>query len=159
MKGNSKLDKNELINQVITCMDMTEKDLYFELGVGLKYAYEYRKVCYRAPYQKMGVDLWKVLRTEIYVILCDPKKRRPHPWVEEAMTGEIRNLVTGIISALVSSLNLPLGIAIPATALIIKKGILNYCKKGKPLRRQGGVAKILQEKKAEMSKRSKTGRQ
>ena len=72
----------------------------------------------------------------MYYLLCDPKNKRPKDWVQELISGDIRNLLTGIITAIALTYSVSLGIAIPAAALVIKKGLVNYCK-SKPSKKKG----------------------
>ena len=127
------LSKKDL-DSALKSIKENDSDLYFSLGAGLQYEY--------AP----PLELWLALSTEIYYLLCDPTNKRPKDWVQELITEDIRNLVTGIIAAIASTYNVSLGIAIPAAALVIKKGLVNYCKI-KPRKKIKRTVKVILNKK------------
>lgn len=47
--------------------------------------------------------------------------------MNELISGDIRNLAVGIISALTAKYDIAMGIAVPIAALIIKKQIIRFC--------------------------------
>ena len=63
------------------------------------------------------------------------RKKEPQGWVQELISGDIPNLITGILTALISTLSVPLAITIPACALVTKSGVHAYCRQGKPLKK------------------------
>lgn len=67
----------------------------------------------------------KKIEPEIYHFICYDKK--PREWVNELISGDIRNLAVGIISALTAKYDIAMGIAVPIAALIIKKQIIRFC--------------------------------
>ena len=99
----------------------------FQLGVGFMYEGALENTRFSAPYPKMGRKLWKAFKFELYEILCLRDSKAPREWVNELISGDIRNLVIGICSAVTAKYEVSLGIAVPLAALIIKTGILNYC--------------------------------
>ena len=138
------------LDVALKSLKKNNSDLYFSLGVGFQYEYAPPRVSYSALYAKMGQDFWLSLSSEIYYLLCDPKNKQPKDWVQELISGDIRNLLTGIIAVITSTYNVSLGIAIPAVALVIKKGLVNYCKI-KPRKKIIKTVKvILNEKKKSM---------
>ena len=130
MKKKIKLSKKDL-DFALESIKKNNSDLYFSLGIGIQYEYEPPGVSYivAPPYTKIGLHFWVLLSSEIYYLLCDPDNKRPKDWVQELISGDIRNLLTGIITAIASTFNVGLGIAVPAAALVIKKGLVNYCKR------------------------------
>ena len=72
-----------------------------------------------------GFTFWKKIEPEIYHFICYDKK--PREWVNELISGDIRNLAVGIISALTAKYDIAMGIAVPIAALIIKKQIIRFC--------------------------------
>lgn len=99
-----------------------------QLGVGLKYeGIKNRNVRYSAPYPEMGMLLWNSLQYEIYDWFCDRNATKPKEWLNDLMVGDIRNLIVGIVGIITSKYDVTLGIAVPATALILKTGVLKYC--------------------------------
>lgn len=117
--------------------------------LGAKSVDEYTppNVSYSYDYYEMGLRLWLAFENELYRIICDPEKREPQTWLNELIGGDIRHLATAIILAIRTDLGVSLSIAIPATALLIKRGILAYCEKGTKIQPMGTVKEILEETK------------
>jgi hypothetical protein len=151
MKKKIKLSEKDL-DVALKSLEENDSDLYFSLGVGLQYEYAPPGVRYSAPYAKIGQDFWLGLSGEIYYLLCDPKNKQPKDWVQELISGDIRNLITGIIAVIASTYSVSLGITIPAAALVIKKGLVNYCKIKPRKNIKRTVKVILNEKKKLMKK-------
>jgi hypothetical protein len=107
--------------------ELTDDYFIFNLGVGLQYEYSPPGIRYSAPYVEMGEKLWGAFKYELYDLLCNSERKEPKDWLNETVTGDIRNLATGIISAITAKYNVSIAIALPAAALIVKKGLLNYC--------------------------------
>ena len=145
MKKRIKLSEKDL-DVALKSLKKNDSDLYISLGIGLVYEHAPPGVRYSAPYAKRGLDFWLEISSEMYYLLCEPKNKRPKDWVQELISGDIRNLLTGIITAIALTYSVSLGIAIPAAALVIKKGLVNYCK-SKPSKKKGTVSLILNEKK------------
>ena len=95
----------------------------------------------------MGNEIWRSLRYELYEILCDPKSKKPKEWLNDLITGDIRNLIVNICSFLTANYNVTLGIALPVAALIVKTGVLRFCKKRPKIKPKRSVAQILLRKK------------
>ncbi|KAB2872124.1 MAG: hypothetical protein F9K37_01300 [Bacteroidales bacterium] len=98
----------------------------FELGVGYVYESSPPNIRHSAPYLEYGKKLWDLLEPEIHELICD--KDFPKDWLNELLEGDIRNLILGIVSAVTAKYDIGLGIAIPIAALVIKKGIKDFCK-------------------------------
>lgn len=119
----------------------------FQLGVGLQYEYvESDNIRFSAPYPEMGKELWKAFKCELYELLCVRDSETPKEWLNDLVTGDIRNLVLGIISAITAKYEVTMGIAVPLAALIIKTGILKYCAEP-PKKSRRTVSEILSDKK------------
>jgi hypothetical protein len=127
MKKRIKLSEKDL-DVALKSLKKNNSDLYISIGIGLVYEHAPPGVRYSAPYAKRGLDFWREISSEMYYLLCDPKNKRPKDWIQELISGDIRNLLTGIITAVASTFNVGLGIAVPAAALVIKKSLVNYCK-------------------------------
>lgn len=127
MKKKIKLSEKDL-DVALKFLKKNDSDLYTSLGIGLQYKHA-PPVEYYAPPALAGKLFWLDLSSKMYYLLCDPKNKRPKDWVQELISGDIRNLLTGIITAIASTFNVGLGIAVPAAALVIKKGLVNYCKR------------------------------
>lgn len=110
----------KLINQ-----NLTEEYWRLELGIGYVYHNVPNNVKYSAPYPDFGKLLWSKIESNIHGILC--KGGKPKSVVEEFICGDIRSLAEAILSIVVATYEVTLALAIPITALIIKKEILNFC--------------------------------
>jgi hypothetical protein len=128
----------------------SQLELEFELGVALQYEYAPSGIRFSAPYSQMGKRLWNAFQKELFCIICDENNLTPKEWVNDLIVGDIRNLATGIVSAITAKFDVTLGIAVPIAALIIKTGILNYCNRPQKAPKKSNVKKILQEKKRSM---------
>lgn len=117
-----------------------------ELGIGLQYEYQEGDIKFSAPYPEMGKELWKAFKSELYEVICDREQKNPQKWLEELISGDIRNLIVGITSAITSKYEISLGIVIPVAALILKTNILFYCSVA-PKKNIRSVLEILSEKK------------
>jgi hypothetical protein len=98
-------------------------------------------------YHEIGLRLWVAIEHDLYGIICDRKKREPKRWINELIGGDIRQLATGIILAMQTNLQISVGIAVPAAALLIKRGVLIYCSEHPRIRSMGTVQEILAETK------------
>lgn len=75
---------------------------FWELQLGIALQYEYvtdSNIKFYAPYPEMGKKLWKAFKFELYEMLCDRKQKAPQEWLNELISGDIRNLILGIASA------------------------------------------------------------
>jgi hypothetical protein len=95
------------------------------LGVAYQYHGAPEGVYSSAPYLEMGEQLWRIIQSELQETLCTDG--HPKPWVEEMISGDARDLIIGIIKAMVSTLRVPFAIAVPATALVVKRGVAALC--------------------------------
>jgi len=118
----------------------------FALGVGLQYEYAPEGVRFSAPYLEIGKELWVALKYELYEVICKAETKEPNEWMVELISGDIRNVIIGVSSAITAQYDVTLGIAIPAAALIIKTGLEKYCSEpvNKPAKT---VVEILMKKK------------
>lgn len=98
----------------------------FELGVGYVYETSPPNFRFSAPYVEYGKKLWDLLEPELHQFICN--KDLPKDWINELVEGDVRDLLLGIVSAVTAKYDITLGIAIPIAALVIKKGIKNFCK-------------------------------
>jgi len=100
-----------------------------QLGIALKYEGVGPGISFYAPYQQLGYLFWSAIKYEAYDLLCDSKELEPREWLNDLITGDIRNLIVAISSVITSKYNVSIGIGLPAAALIFKSGILAYCRK------------------------------
>ncbi len=138
--------QEEDIGEALRSVEKSEGELIFELGEALVYLNVPPGIEFSAPYNEIGQELWEALQFDLYHLICDGKEKEPNNWVKELIGGDIRNLITGILTALISTLSVPLAIAIPASALLIKKGVTTYCEKGRPKKPKNSIKKLLEKK-------------
>ena len=149
MKKQEKI-KQEKIDQ-ISNEKLPIEHWEFELGVALQYEYASKGVRYSAPYPEMGKELWTALKFEFYEVLCNAETKEPSAYMTELISGDIRNIIIGITSAITAKYDVTLGIAIPAAALIFKTGIGKYCSEP-AIKPPKSVAEILSEKRRRFKK-------
>ena len=113
------------------------------LGKGVWYEYESQGKKYSTDYVKHGKELWGALRYELYEVLCLRDETKPREWLNDLVTGDIRNLLLGIATAITSKYDVSLGIVVPCTALIVKTGIARYCGTKPPRKPRKSVVQIL----------------
>lgn len=130
---------------------LTDDHFIFSLGVGLQYEYSPPGILFSAPYIEMGRKLWTAFKHELYDLLCNSETKEPKEWLNDTVTGDIRNLATGIISAITAKYDVSIAIALPAAALVIKNGLLNYCSTP-PKKVQESVEEILLKHKSGFKK-------
>lgn len=75
--------------------------------------------------QKFGDQMWKGFRLDLFEFFCEGT--RPREWLNDLLTGDIRNTILGVVTAITTRYDIALGIAIPISALIFKTGIVQYC--------------------------------
>ena len=126
MNSREKLSEKDL-KQFDNLDKLTDDYFIFNLGVGLQYEYSPPGIKYSAPYVEMGKKLWGAFKYELYDLLCNSETKEPKEWLNDAVTGDIRNLATVIISVITAKYNVSIAIALPAAALVIKNGLLKFC--------------------------------
>lgn len=109
--------------------NLTEAYWELELGVGYIYHNVPEGTRYSLPYPEYGKSFWSKIESNIHGILCENGK--PKSNIEEIISGDIRSLAEAILSIVVATYEITLAIAIPITALVIKKGIVNFCSESK----------------------------
>lgn len=146
--------KLESIIRYLNDSSLSEDACYFELGIGLMYEYAPEGVHFSADYVGMGMELWGAFQYDLYGFCCESTERRPKEWVSDLIEGNIRDAIVGIVSAITAKYNVSLGIAIPITSIILKKGVIKYCSKP-PIEPEKSVKSILSELKKEMNELKK----
>lgn len=90
-----------------------------------------------------GRNVWDLIEPDVKKWLC--LDGYPREWVAEVINGEVRNFALAIIAPLSAKFNIGVGLAIPITAFILKKGIVNFCKiEHKNIRRRRSNEKHLE---------------
>lgn len=138
-----KTHRKDPIEEALKLNNITTEDgAILHLGIGLHYAYAPPGAAYKLPYLKMGKELWQAIQYELRGLFCDRTRKKPKPWVEELIAGDARTLAVAVMTVLVSSYDMALSIAVPATALIIKRQLSKLCTTPVP-RPERGVKEIL----------------
>jgi hypothetical protein len=86
------------------------------------------------------VERWAAAQFELHKLICE--RRVPKEWLQELSAGDIRELALAILTLLVASLHVPLSIAVPITALVVKRRLLAFCK-SKPQKPKRGMSAII----------------
>jgi hypothetical protein len=127
------------------------RDIIFAIGVALQYEYAPAGRKYSAPYQKMGKELWLAVQYDLHRIICDPKSNELRFFIDELVSGDIRDLATAVLTVIISQLSIPLAIATPIVAMILKLGLRKFCRL-RPKRPKLSYLEILSRQKNEMRK-------
>lgn len=140
--------------QKITNTNLTEGYWKLELGVGYVYYNEPDNIKFSKPYPEIGESFWYKIESSIRGIIC--KDGKPKSQIEEVINGDIRSLAEAILSIVVATYEVTLAIAIPITALVLKKGILNFCSEPKSEELNPEIVKgILETKSLESEEKKK----
>ncbi len=75
-----------------------------------------------------GQRVWDENKGKIQSLLCDMTTNEPNEFIKQLTEGNIKDLITGIITLLHTTLSITLTLAVPLVALILKKGIHTLCK-------------------------------
>lgn len=104
---------------------LPEEYWVFQLGVGYVYHNVPEGFRFSKPYPELGKLFWNKIEVNIHNIICEDGK--PKSNIEELISGDIRSLAEAILSIVVATYEVTLAIAIPITALVLKKGIHKFC--------------------------------
>ena len=116
---------DKAVAEVFALLKRSEGEALFSLDVAYQYHGSPPGVYYSAPYPEMGESLWQAIRSDLRTALC--VGRKPKPWVEDLISNDVRDLIIGVMTAMASTLSVPLAIAVPATAIVVKRGIATLC--------------------------------
>lgn len=136
---------DEEISKLITQVENQSLSIdYFEitLGIGIVYENVPRGIAFHAPYEQIGQEAWKIFRYELHSWLCNGAV--PSEVTNQLITGDIRNLAVGIVSAITARYNISLGIAVPLVGLVLKTGLLSFCQANPPKPKKT-VAELLKQ--------------
>lgn len=106
---------------------LPEEYWVFQLGVGYVYYNVPDGIKFSKPYPELGKLFWNKIEANIHSLICEGGK--PKSNIEELISGDIRNLAEAILSIVVTTYDVTLAIAIPITALVLRKGIHKFCLK------------------------------
>jgi hypothetical protein len=117
---------------------------FFAMGVSYVYHEAPRGKKYGADYPGIGRKIWSSLHYELHTLLCADGK--PQGWVEEIVSGDIRNIAVGLVTVIATKLDVTLGVAIPAAALVVKHGLLDFCSTPSPAKPKLTTRELFEEK-------------
>lgn len=106
---------------------LPEEYWILQLGVGYVYHNVPDGIKFSKPYPELGKSFWNKIEANIHSLICENGK--PKSNIEELMSGDIRSLAEAILSIVVATYAVTFAIAIPITALVLKKGIYKFCSK------------------------------
>lgn len=105
---------------------LTIKHWEFQLGVGYVYEGLSDRIKFSKPYPEIGLKFWKLLHPDLHNLFC--VDGNPKEWVNDLVTGDGRNVITGIVSAITAQYDVTLAIAVPIAALLLKYDFINFCR-------------------------------
>lgn len=120
-------DPDKITEKVLESINKSEEDLFYSLGVGYIYKDAPKGVSFSANYRACGISYWYEIQKVVYKLCCDDSTKRPKSWLNELLSGDARNLALGMVTMVKTELGVPLSIAIPAAALMLKPGINKFC--------------------------------
>jgi hypothetical protein len=139
------MPKRSPVDEILTQSGLPEGAIVLNMGIALQYAFAPPGVKYSAPYFEMGKELWTSAEYELHSFLCDAAKRAPKKSLEDVVSGDIRELTVSVLTILVASLHVPLSIAVPITALVVKKQLAAFCRR-KPRKPKRAMSEIIGER-------------
>lgn len=137
----------DYITEILDLKDLPEDALFYKLGIGLSQEYLSEIIFLDYPYQNVGNQLWSAFLYEAYNIFCDRTSYTEKEWVKELVEGDIRSLALGIITAISARYEVSMGIAVPITALFIKRGLHHLCLQKPKIASKKSVKDFLNEQK------------
>lgn len=80
--------------------------------------------------RELDLPTWPILKEKLHDMICEEDGKIRAGW-EELTNGNARDLVQVILTLIVTKLDLVLAMAIPATALVVKHGLVHFCQTNK----------------------------
>jgi hypothetical protein len=148
------MPKTSPVDESLKHAALPEGAIILNVGIALQYAFAPPGVKYSAPYVEMGKELWAAAEYELHLLLCDSAESAPRKWLEDVVSGDVRELTVSIITILVASLHVPLSIAVPIAALVIKKQLATFCRR-KPRKPKRTMSEIIDERRPRDKKKRK----
>jgi hypothetical protein len=125
MNNSKNVDHAALLAALEPALRSTEERLFESLGKAVMEAKDPVFTTFTLDPREVGKRAWKKILFDIQQLLC--KGGAPKEWTQELLEGDLRSLAVGIATAFVSDLDMTLGIAVPAVALVVKKGVNKLC--------------------------------
>ena len=69
----------------------------------------------------------QALHSQVYQLVCNAEEQKPKEWALDASTGQTKDIVVGVVSALTAKYSIAMGIAIPVVVYLLKKGLYQFC--------------------------------
>jgi len=120
----------KIADQIRPLLDATDEEIVDRLAIGLAEEVEATNP-HSAEFLLFTNRFWQAAEYDLYKRLCD-STRQPQPWIAEILNGDFSDLAAGIVGAIASQLSVGLGIAIPLTAILLKRTVAHYCAIGGP---------------------------
>lgn len=79
------------------------------------------------PFYDRGSAYWKAIGPKLYQLLCDKEQLCPNKWSEELLSGDLREMIVLIVSAIVAQFDLAISLAVALVALLLKQGVGRFC--------------------------------
>jgi hypothetical protein len=131
------------IDETLKQAGLPDDAIIRNIGNALSYMDSEHHIFYSTPppYFEMGKELWAAAEYKLHSLLCDAAERTPKKWLDDVISGDVRELTVSILTILVASLHVPLSIAVPITALVVKKQLAAFCRH-KPRKPQLTISEI-----------------
>lgn len=100
---------------------------YYHLGISISEEDLSTDNLFSFDFYNSGREYWDKLKDKLMTILCDRDNKVPHSTMDEVLNGDIRNLAVYLVTVLVTDLGIVINVAIPLAALILKKGLKEFC--------------------------------
>jgi len=120
------------------------RDPYFALGVAYVYLGARPGLKFSADYEGLGEALWNKVRWQVYGLLC--KDGAPKFWAQEAVGGDIRELIVNVGALLSTKLSIPASFAVPLAALAAKRGLKTFCRQPPEANGRTTIQVVLKDK-------------
>jgi|SRR5581483_5935648 len=148
------MPKRSAVDESLKQTGLSDGAIVLNIGIALQYVFAPPGVKYSVPYAEMGKELWAAAEYELHSLLCDAAERAPRKWLEDVVSGDVRELTVSVLTILVASLHVPLSIAVPIAALVVKKQLAAFCRR-KPRKPKRTMSEIIDERRPREKKKRK----
>lgn len=109
--------KSDKFNETVWLFHLGRAELEIEESTNLD-------LQFMSSFIEKGKAVWAKYKPKVKQYLCNPDTNTPNDFVSDLIEGDLNRL----ISTLVSTYNIPIGVAIPLCGFMISIGIGNVCK-------------------------------
>ena len=67
------------------------------------------------------------VRPRLYALLCDATTQKPKDMALDIATGQVKDVVAGVATALLAQYNVAMSVGIPVVVLALKHGLFAFC--------------------------------